>query len=145
MDYKTSSPKFKNYLTELLEYYKEPIYKAAKRLICKQLNINFENIDDIDYQFMDQLDIKEFVFDLCSKINENINVEHINFIIIGKMIHFYKMAQLDILYNYGIKEIKIETNINSCNICKDRFKNKIKIENIDETMIHPYCYTKFII
>lgn len=142
-DYNLKSPKLKKQLVELLDYYKEPIYKATKKVVCKQLMIDFEDVDDIDYQFIDQFDIKTFINDLCSKITEKTSIENINFIIIGKMIHFYKLAQLDLLYNYGVDEIEVETNINSCNVCKDRFKNKIKIEDIDETMIHPYCCTKF--
>ena len=103
---------------------------------------NFFN-SDIDKEFINQFDIEDFVNELKKQYGLN-NKDKIIFTIIGKLIQFYKMSQVYVFGINGYEKIYVDMNINTCEICKNRFKDGIDLtKDIDETIFHPYCKTVF--
>ena len=128
-------------IKELLEFYINNIFNVAVKNVLKKLNKK-EKIDD---SFVKQFDIEDFVKELEEVFGfKEDNKNELIFTIIGKLIQFYKMSQIYTFVNLGIKKVEVDMNVNTCEVCKERFKNGLEInDDIDETIFHPFCKTVF--
>lgn len=139
-DYKLDNSFYDN-VNEILNFYIESIFKTANNNVLKKINKPKNNF--IDKEFINQFDIEDFINELKKQYGLN-NKDKIIFIIIGKLIQFYKMSQVYVFGINGYEKIYVDMNINTCEICKNRFKDGIDLtKDIDETIFHPYCKTVF--
>ena len=139
-DYKLDNSFYDN-VNEILNFYIESIFKTANNNVLKKINKPKNNF--IDKEFINQFDIEDFINELKKQYGLN-NKDKIIFTIIGKLIQFYKMSQVYVFGINGYEKIYVDMNINTCEICKNRFKYGIDLtKDIDETIFHPYCKTVF--
>ena len=139
-DYKLDNNFYDN-VNEILNFYIESIFKTANNNVLKKINKPKNNF--IDKEFINQFDIEDFVNELKKQYGLN-NKDKIIFTIIGKLIQFYKMSQVYVFGINGYEKIYVDMNINTCEVCKKRFKDGIDLtKDIYETIFHPYCKTVF--
>ena len=139
-DYKLDNSFYDN-VNEILNFYIESIFKTANNNVLKKINKPKNNF--IDKEFINQFDIEDFINELKKQYGLN-NKDKIIFTIIGKLIQFYKMSQVYVFGINGYEKIYVDMNINTCEICKNRFNDGIDLtKDIDETIFHPYCKTVF--
>ena len=132
---------FYSKIKDILEFYISFIFKTANNNVLKKINKKKDNF--IDNEFISQFDIEDFLADLKEQYGLK-NKDKIIFTVIGKLIQFYKMSQVYTFAINGYEKIYVDTNINTCEVCKKRFKDGMDLtEDIDETIFHPFCRTIF--
>lgn len=139
-DYEINEQLYTN-IKELLEFYVSNIFNIAVKNVFKKLNRK----EKISNSFIKQFDIEDFVKELEEVFGfEKDNKNELIFTIIGKLIQFYKMSQIYAFAILGVKKVEVDMNANTCEVCKERFKNGFEInDDIDETIFHPFCKTVF--
>lgn len=149
---------FTDNVVALLDYYIEPIFNSGKKIITKRLNTQFtkNKFAESEQSFIDGYR-KNYLNQFKENLNKAIEncfddrendkefYEDLVQIIIADCIKLFKYAQLSECINNNITEVKINTDNDSCPICRTKLQFKQSTAKLMKEIDNLHSFCKFSI